>query len=495
MTASPAPAFQPLRYRSAAGRWALLATVLGSGIAFLDASVVNIALPAIGAEFAAGLGALQWTVSAYALSLASFILLGGSLGDRYGRRRIFLIGVVWFAFASLACGIAPTVDVLIIARVLQGMGAALLTPGSLAILQASFAEEDRGQVIGIWSGLAGVTAAIGPFVGGWLVQSVSWRLVFLINLPLAALVVLIGRWHLPETLDPDAPKHFDVAGATLCALGLAGLTYGLITWGTDGGIGGPAVLALIVGVLGLTAFLVVERRSRQPMMPLSVFASPVFRAVNLVTLLVYAALGGVFFMLVLALQVVAGFSPLLAGTALLPVTVVMLLLSPAAGRLGQRIGPRLPMTVGPLVAAAAVLLLARVGPGASYLIDVLPAVTLFGLGLAATVSPLTATVLAAVPSGRAGIASGVNNAVARTGGLLIIAVLPLAVGLTGDGYADPTLLAPAYRLAMLGCAALLAIGGLLSLVLLRDTRPVIDHPSSSRAFCAVAGTPLDVDSG
>ena len=321
-------------------------------------------------------------------------------------------------------------------------------------------------------------------------QSVSWRLVFLINLPLAVLVVLIGRWHLPETVDPDAPRHFDLAGATLCAVGLAGLTYGLITWGTDGRIGWPVLLALIVGVLGLAAFLVVERRSRQPMMPLSVFASPVFRAVNLVTLLVYAALGGVFFMLVITLQVVAGFSPLLAGTALLPVTVVMLLLSPAAGRLGQRIGPRLPMTVGPLAAAAAVLLMARIGPGSSYLIDVLPAVTLFGLGLAATVSPLTATVLAAVPAGRAGIASGVNNAVARTGGLLIIAVLPLAIGLTGDGYADPALLGPAFRLSMFGCAALLALGGLLSLALLRPTRPVADHPSQARAFCAIAGTPL-----
>lgn len=479
-----------LRYREPAGRWALFATVLGTGVAFLDATVVNIALPAIGREFDSGLAGLQWTVNGYTLTLASFILLGGSLGDRFGRRKIFVLGVVWFALASLLCGLAPNVEILVAARALQGVGGALLTPGSLAILQASFAEADRGRAIGAWSGLGGVAGAAGPFLGGWLVQAASWRLVFLINVPLAALVVVVALRHVPESADPQAARKFDVAGAILCAAGLAGLTYGLISWSEADAASPGTLLALAGGIIALALFLFVERSSEHPMMPLGVFASPVFRSVNLVTFAVYAALSGVFFMLVITLQVVAGLSPVLSGAALLPVTALMLLLSSWAGDLGQRIGPRLPMTVGPLVSAAGLLLLSRIGRGASYVVDVLPGVAVIGLGLALTVAPLTSTVLASAPQRHAGVASGVNNAVARSAGLLIVAALPLIVGLSGDAYADPVLLEPAFARAMWLCAGLLVAGGLLSAVSLRRAASTAVRESPCHIFCAIAGTPL-----
>jgi len=480
-------ASRSLRYDEPAGRWVLFATVLGTGIAFLDATVVNIALPAIGREFEADMADLQWTVNAYTLTLASFILLGGSLGDRFGRRRIFVLGVVWFAVASLLCGLAPSMEALVAARALQGVGGALLTPGSLAILQASFAESDRGRAIGAWSGLGGVAGAIGPFLGGWLVETSTWRLVFLINVPLAALVVVASLRHVPETIDPQAPRRLDVTGALLCAAGLAGLTYGFISGGDAGELGAVSLLALAAGLAALGLFLLVERTSSHPMMPLDVFESRVFDAVNIVTFVVYAALGGLFFMLVITLQVVVGLSPLLAGTALLPVTAIMLLLSARAGDLGQRIGPRIPMTVGPLVAAVGLVLLSRIGPGASYVVDVLPGVVIFGLGLSLTVAPLTATVLAAASQRHAGVASGINNAIARSAGLLIVAALPLLVGLSGDAYTNPAKLGPAFTDSMLLCAGLLVLGGLLSAVSLR---PAEVAPSPCRVHCAVAGTPL-----
>jgi EmrB/QacA subfamily drug resistance transporter len=488
---------RPLRYNEVAGRWVLFATVLGTGIAFLDATVVNIALPAIGADFDADLAALQWTINGYTLTLASFILLGGSLGDRFGRRRVFVLGVVWFALASLLCGLAPNAELLVAARAMQGLGGALLTPGSLAILQATFAEQDRGRAIGAWSGLGGIAGAIGPLLGGWLVEAATWRLVFLINVPLAILVVLISRRHVPESVDPDAPQHFDITGSAVCAVGLAGLTYGLIAWGEAGSVDATVFLALAVGVGGLTLFLVVERMSDHPMMPLDLFASPVFRSVNLVTFLVYAALGGLFFMLVITLQVVAGYTPILAGTALLPVTGIMLLLSSWAGGLGQRIGPRIPMTIGPLVSAGGLVLLTRIGPDASYLLDVLPGVVVFGSGLALTVAPLTSTVLASAPHQHAGVASGINNAIARSAGLLIVAALPLLIGLIGDAYTDPDLLESAFVQAMLLCAVLLTLGGVLTAVSLRpakitpETPPAVEIAlSPCRVHCAVAGTPL-----
>ncbi len=481
----------PLRYGEVRARWVLMATVLGSGMAFLDATVVNIALPAIGSEFGADVAGLQWTVNAYTLTLAAFILLGGSAGDRFGRRRMFLVGAVWFAVASLLCGLAPNVEVLVGARALQGIGGALLTPGSLAILQASFREADRGRAIGAWSGLGGVAGAVGPFLGGWLVDSASWRLVFLINVPLAVVVVLTTLRYVPETSDPQASRRFDVTGAVLCAVTLAALTYGLVGWGARGLVSPHTWAPLLLGVAAGVTFVQVERISAGPMLPLGVFASGLFRAVNLVTFVVYAALAGIFFMLVITLQVVSGFSPTLAGSALLPVTALMLLLSARAGELGQRIGPRLPMTIGCLLSASGVLLLARVDAGSSYLVDVLPGTTLLGLGLSATVAPLTASVLASAPARHVGVASGVNNAVARSAGLLLIAALPAMVGLSGDAYADPGALERANRLAMWWCTGLLLLGAALSFFLVRSGTKTAEPGSVPGAVhCSVDAPPL-----
>jgi EmrB/QacA subfamily drug resistance transporter len=475
-----------VRYAEAAGRWVLFATVLGSGLTFLDATVVNIALPRIGDDFDAGAAALQWTVNGYTLSLAALILLGGSLGDRFGRRRMFVVGTAWFAVASLLCGIAPNVETLIAARVLQGVGGALLTPGSLAILEASFESDDRAKAIGAWSGMAGVAGAIGPFLGGWLIEAASWRLVFLINVPLAALVIWVALRHVPESSNPAAARRFDIAGLATGAAGLAGLTYGFTAWAADGP-GSPAVLvALAVGVGGLAAFLLVERRSREPMLPLELFTIRPFTAANLVTFAVYAALGGVFFLVVLNLQVVAGYNPLAAGTALLPVTALMLVLSARAGALGQRIGARVPMTAGPLACAGALLLLSRVGADVTYLVDVLPAAILLGLGLSLTVAPLTATALGSVPERHAGIASGVNNAVARAAGLLAVATLPLAAGIGTGSLTDAGDLAPVYRNAMLICAGLLALGAVAAAALV-PARARREPASRVPVHCGVTG--------
>ena len=309
----------------------LLATVLGSGIAFLDATVVNVALPTIGEDLDAGISSLQWVVNAYTLTLSGFLLLGGSLGDHYGRRRVFVIGVIWFAVASLLCGLAPTDEALIAARALQGVGGALLTPGSLAIIEASFRREDRAPAIGAWSGLGGVTAAIGPFLGGWLVQAATWRLIFLINLPLAAVVVWVSVRHVPETRDPGATGRLDWGGAALAAAGLAGVVYAL-TDGPAQGWTSPVILAAgIGGVAALVAFVLWERRVPAPMLPLDIFASRQFTAANLVTFVVYGALGGSLFLLPIQLQRVVGYTPLASGVALVPVTLVLLA---AVGQVG-----------------------------------------------------------------------------------------------------------------------------------------------------------------
>ena len=467
-----------VRTGTARGRWVLLTTVLGSSVVMLDGTVVNVALQRIGTELDAGFAGLQWTLNGYTLTLAALILLGGSLGDRFGRRRVFVIGVTWFAAASLLCATAQTIEWLVAARALQGVGGALLTPGSLALISATFDPRDRGAAIGAWSGFGGIAGAAGPFVGGWLVDAVSWRAVFLVNLPLAAVVIAVALRHVPETRDPTATGRIDVAGAATAALGLAGLTYGLIeqtVW--------PAVLGAVL----MVAFVVVERRSAAPLVALELFASRLFVAANLVTLAVYAAIGTVFFLLVLQLQVVSGYSPLLAGSAALPVTLLMLLLSARAGRLAQRTGPTLPMTVGPLVAAAGLVLLLRVGPDAAYLTDVLPGVAVFGLGLSAMVAPLTATVLGAVPDGHAGVASGVNNAVARTATLLAVAALPALVGLGGADYTRPEEFDAGFGAAMLICAGLLVTGALISVLLVRrppsDTHPV---PVEEHTHCGVS---------
>ena len=466
MSAPPPTRDAGLSLASADGRWLVAATVLGSALAGIDATVVNVALPAIGEDLDAGFATLQWVVTAYALTLASLILLGGVLGDRFGRRRVFVVGVVWFAVASLLCGLAPSAGLLVAARALQGVGGALLTPGSLAMLQASFTGEDRGRAIGAWSGLGGVATAAGPFVGGWLVDVASWRWVFLVNAPLAALVVWIAWRHVPESRDPAAGGRVDAAGALLGALALGGLTWALLGAGDRGAA--TTVLAVAVAVGAATAFVVVERRVEHPVLPLAPFREPQFAAANAVTFLVYGGFGAVFLLLVVQLQVVSGFSPLAAGTAMLPVTVVMLLLSSRSGALAARVGPRRQMAVGPVVCAAGVLLMLRVGPGASYATDVLPAVLVLGLGLATMVSPLTATALAAAPPEHSGLASGVNNAVARTAGLVAVAAVPALAGLRGRVYDDPAAFDAGFGTALVVSAVVLVAGGLLAAAVVRD---------------------------
>jgi MFS family permease len=378
------------------------------------------------------------------------------------------------------------------------MGGALLTPGALAILEASFVRADRSRAIGAWSGLAGVGGALGPFLGGWLVQVANWRLIFLINVPVALAVMAVTARHVPESRDDHAAAGagVDVAGVLTGAAGLAGLTYGFTAWPAHGPLSPTVLVSLAVGVLGMIAFGLAEHRSRHPMLPLEVFASRTFSAANAVTFLAYAANGGVFFLVVLNLQVVAGFSPLAAGVALLPVTGLMLLLSARSGALAQRIGPRIPLTAGPLVCAVALAMLSRIGPHASYPLEVLPPVVLFGLGLTLLVAPLTATALDALGDARAGIASGVNNAVARAAGLLAVAVLPLAAGLDGGSLTDPEDLRPAYRTAMLLCAALMAAAGAVAAAFVPRRLPsaapdaVAPGPRTPvRSFCDPAGPP------
>ncbi len=458
------------------GRWVLAATILGSGMGQLDGTVINVALPRIGADLDAGLTSLQWTVNAYTLTLAGLLLLGGSLGDRLGRRRVFVIGTVWFAVASLGCALAPAAGVLIAARALQGVGAALVTPGSLAILEAVFRRDDRAPAVGAWAGLGGIAAAVGPVLGGALVAVApwGWRLAFLINLPIAAVVVVVASRHVPETRDEQATGRLDVSGAALAAVALALFIFGL-TEGPAQGWPVATIVCLVVGSIGLVGFVVHEGRSRNPMMPLSLFRVRQFSAANVVTLVVYAALTGALFLLPVQLQLVAGFSPIEAGSALLPVTVVMLLFSARMGRLAQRIGPRRPMTVGPLVAALGMTLFVRIDESAHYLTEVLPAVVVFALGLSATVAPLTATVLAAAPAHQVGVASAVNNDVARTAGLLAVAVLPGLAGITQSAYAHPAQLSAGFHNAVLIAAGLCALGGVLSWLLISDT--VLDGPA------------------
>lgn len=484
-------------YASGPGRWVLLVAVLGSGVAFLDGTVVNVALPAIGRDLDTGAAALQWVLNGYLLTLASLILLGGSLGDRIGRRRIFVIGVAWFTAASALCAAAPNAELLIVARLLQGVGGALLTPGSLAMIEASFRKADRARAIGAWSGLTGVAVALGPLLGGWLVDAVSWRAIFLINVPLGAFVVLAANRHVPETRDEDADGPLDALGALLAALGLGGVTYALIE-APGAGASAAVVVAGAGGVLALAAFALAERRARNPMLPLSMFASRQFSAANAVTFAVYAALGGVFFLLVAFLQISLGYSPLEAGAASLPVTALLLALSARSGALAQRIGARIPLTLGPLGIAAGMLLMTRIDPGDSYVGSVLPAVVVFGAGLVLVVAPVTATVLSAADARHAGLASGINNAVSRVGGLLAVAILPLVGGITGDAFYDPAAMTDGFHVAMTAAAGLAALGGLIAwltidpAVLEAEPEPGGDTPLrlATDFECAVSGTPL-----
>jgi EmrB/QacA subfamily drug resistance transporter len=491
MTTADAPA---LSYSSVPGQWLLVVTVLGSGIASLDATVVNIALPTIGRDFHTGIAALQWVMNGYTLTLAAFLLIGGSLGDRFGSRKLYLIGIVWFALASAACGLAPGADFLIAARVLQGVGAALLTPGSLAILEASFVPADRARAIGAWSGLSGVAIAAGPLVGGFLISAASWRWIFFINVPIAVAVVALGIRHVPESRDPRATGKIDYAGALAGVVFLTGITFALIE-APALGWSSPAVLAMaLVGVLGLAAFLVRERRAASPMLPLSIFAERQFAATNAVTFLVYAALVGATFLLPVVLQVVWGYSPLASGLALLPLTIIMLALSARSGQLATRIGPRLQLSVGPVVVGAGLAMLTLVTSGSNYVVYVLPAVVVFALGLAITVAPLTATAMSSAPAELSGIASAVNNDVARFGGLLAVAVLPALAGITGTVYLHPDALAAGFRTAALISGATCAAGGVLAAFTItnpeRVPRPAGAPEPEECLHCSLDAPPL-----
>ena len=472
----PTPDAPEIRYGTATAGWVLAATVLGSGVAFLDGTVVNVALPAISEDLGTSLTGLQWIVNAYLVTLSALLLLGGSLGDRLGRRRVFVVGLAGFTVASLLCGLAPSSGFLIAARAVQGVGGALLVPGSLSIIAATFHPDDRVRAIGAWSGLAGVASSIGPFLGGWLIDAVSWRLIFLVNVPLAATAVAIAVRHVPETRS-STPSRLDIPGAVLVTTALAGICYAAIEHR-----GAPSAAALTVGVAALVGFVLVERTSSHPMLPLGIFRSRQFTGTNLTTLAVYAGLGGALFLVVLRLQVTLAYSALEAGAALVPFTGVMLALSPGAGLLSQRIGPRAPLTVGPIVAATGILVLSRVSAGDRYVAAVLPGVLVFGLGMALTVAPLTASVLATVSDELTGVASGVNNAVARLAGLLAVAGLPALAGIAADG-PIATSLDTGFATALRIAAAVAAVGGVIAAVAVRQTTRVraVAHPSLSHA--------------
>lgn len=467
------------------GRLVVATTVAGSAVAMLTATVVNVALPTLADDLGADSAQQQWVVNAYLLTIASLILVGGSLGDRYGRVRVYRIGVAWFALASVLCAVAPSVQFLIAARLLQGVGGALLTPGSLAIIEATLRREDRSTGVGQWSGLSGIAGAVGPLVGGLLVD-LSWRWVFVINLPVAALVLVLSA-RIPESVDRSAQgSALDLRGAALTVGALAAASWALIQ-GPDGGWAATEVFAGAIAVTGVVLLAIVERRHPHAMVPIDLFANRTFAAANLITLLVYGGMGVVFFLLSIQLQVTVGYSALAAGAALLPITGLLLVLSATAGRVARRMGPRWPLTVGPILIAVGMVLYRRIGPSATYLTDVLPGVVLFGLGLAASVAPVTATAMGSVPDERAGAASGTNNAVARTGQLLAVAAIPSLVGLTGDDLRDASRLDAGFATAMLVGAGLVALGAAVAFVLLRDRDLSEGRPGPTPNCCPVDG--------
>jgi EmrB/QacA subfamily drug resistance transporter len=441
-------------------RLTLVAAILGSGIAAIDGSIVTVALPAIERDLGGGLPAQQWVSNAYLLSLGSLILIGGSLGDIYGERRVFAIGVAAFGLLSLACALAPTIDVLIGLRALQGAAGALLTPSSLAIIVAAFSPKERGAAIGSWTAWGGIAAIAGPLAGGWIVDQVSWRWIFALNVPLVAATMLLIFAAVPRTAVTTG-RRVDVSGATLCVVGLGGLVFGLIEQPRYGWGSLTIDIPLAVGFVALASFLAYERRVEQPMLKLELFGRRNFAIGNLETLTMYAGLSILFFFLVIFLQQVAGYTALRSGLTTVPVTVVMFALSRRFGALADRYGPRLFMGAGPLLAAAGVLLLLRAGMRTSYLTDLLPGLLVFALGLSMTVAPLTATVMADANETDAGIASAINNAVARVAGLVGISVIGVVVAgtLAGDTFARNAESVHAFHVAIAVCAALIAAGG------------------------------------
>ncbi|HMK62498.1 MAG TPA: MFS transporter, partial [Acidimicrobiales bacterium] len=431
----------------------------------------------------------------YLLTLAALLLAGGSLGDELGRKRIFAIGMAWFTVSSAACAAAPDATALIVTRFLQGIGAALLTPGSLAIIEASFRQEDRGRAIGAWSGFSGLATAAGPLLGGYLISVASWRWIFLINVPVALAALAITARHVPESRGEPAGA-LDRPGAMLTAVLLAGLTYALVEGSVKGWASGPVVGTLSAAAAAGVAFVIVERRSRNPLVPLGIFRSRQFTASNLVTLLVYAALGGTLFLLPVQLEVVDRYSPLDAGLSLLPITALMLLLSARSGRLSTRIGPRLQMSLGPLVVGAGLALLVRTSDHSSYLAGALPGVVVFALGLVITVAPLTATAMGSVDDRHAGLASAFNNDVARFGSLIAVSTLPALAGLAGSAYLHPHSLAHGFRTAVEIAALWCAAAGLFAAAGIRNTPSAAAAPTAGSApcfHCALDAPPLAAD--
>src|SRR5712691_10694983 len=471
-----------MRLASPVGRWTVAAAILSSGTVFVESTVVTVALPSVGRDLGLGLEGLQWVMNSYLLTLSALMLLGGSLGDLFGHRRVLMAGLTGFTAASIGAALAPSAAVLLTVRLLQGAAGAVLVPNTLALINATIDESDRAPAIGRWSAWSAVSTALGPLVGGWLVDAFSWRWVFAVPVPFGLLALWIAARRVPSApagAPRGAPRHVDLAGATLVTLGLAALTWALITEPQRGWADALILTASVGGLALLGGFLLQERRSPDPMLPLALFRSRQFTGANVVTLLVYAALGGLFFLLMLQLQNVLGYHALRAGASVLPVNALMLAISPTAGRLGQRLGPRWPIGVGALVAGMGMLLLAGVQIGASYVGTVLPALIVFGLGLSVLVAPLTAAVLGAVEAGKGGIASGVNNAVARLAGLLATAALPLAAGM--GGLRDPAGAAygAGYARAMQIAAGLCVAGSLVAFLTIRRgaTLPALRHPS------------------
>ena len=472
-------------------RLTLIATILGSTVVFLDSTVINVALPALGEDLDAGLAGKQWVVEIYMLTMVSLLLVGGSLGDQFGRRRLFAIGLVAFGTTSALCALAPSVEVLIAARGLQGVAGALLVPGSLALVAAAFDGAARGRAVGTWTAWTGIATVIGPAGGGALIGLFSWRAIFWINLPLIVGTVLLTLHAVEESSDPEAVPGIDWGGIALSAAGLGGPVFALIAQPTQGW-GDPLVwMPLVAGLACLALFLLHEARTRQPMLDLGLFRIRNFAVANLTTFSAYAGLIGGFFFIALYLQQVIGYSPLEAGLATTPVSVLLFALSPRFGHLAAATGPRLPMTAGPIVGGLGLIMLLRVDAEAGYLVDVLPAILVFGLGLAATVAPLTATVLDSVPPHRVGVASGVNNGISRVAGLLAIAVLGAVISAQFDASAGreiasgpltdaaPEASTAAFHLGVLIAGLLMILGGIASWV-------GIENPRSLRAEPAVA---------
>ncbi len=480
-----------VRLGTAEGRWVILGMVLGSAATFLNATVVNIALPSISDDLGADLAGLQWVVNGYLVALSALVLVGGSAGDIYGRKRVFLYGLGIFTLSSLACALAGSLTQLVVARVVQGVGAAAMTPASLAIVDASFVEEDRSQAVGAWASGSALAAGLGPFLGGWLVDAVDWRWVFVLSIPLSLASAVATVLHVPESRDDRPGRHLDLTGAALAAAAISGLVYALVQAPNDGWLDPLVFICLVIGIGATGLFLATQRSIDDPMLPLRLFAVRQFSGTNLLTLSTYLAIGGAFFFLAIQLQTGLGYTALEAGAATVPVTVLMVIGSPIAGRISATNGPRLLLTAGPVIAALGMLGFTRVDEGAGYLTTVLPAVLVLGVGLAVMVAPLTASVLASVDPTDVGVASAVNNAVARVGGLLATSMLPLLAGITGD-IGGPSFV-DGFDRAMIIAAGLSLVGGVIGYVTVdRCVATHTDVPAGPTAGCVQRSLPAAV---